>query len=236
MASPDVDPIRAATRRRGPDRQRLGGLRLRAAALGPVRRGRAAARLAPPATTAEPGRVEPEVLLQLRAGWTHQGGTWALPGRRARPRRDGRAGRAAGGGARRPASTPAGVRTGGRSWSSTTGRWSYTYVLAEIDRPAAELVAADEETEDLAWVPLDEVAAYPLHPLFAQAWPDLLAAAAGARSGAADPGLGQRRADQRADLADLDQEPVVPVRRADQRAPGAAAGTAATISSDSRGG
>src|SRR6185437_15174900 len=51
--------------------------------------------------------------------------------------------------------------------------WSYTYVLAEIDvRP--ELTPSDEETQDLAWVPLHDVATYPLHPHFATAWPGLL--------------------------------------------------------------
>ncbi len=52
------------------------------------------------------------------------------------------------------------------------GSWSYTYVLAEIaTRPG--LTPADEETEDLAWVRIEDVAAYPLHPHFAAAWPAL---------------------------------------------------------------
>ena len=118
-----------------------------------------------------------EVLLQHRAAWTHQGGTWALPG-----------------GARGHDETPQQAATreaheeaGLDPDSVTTGElvvvdhgpWSYTYVVASVaERP--DLVPTDQETEDLAWVPLDEVAAYPLHPLFAQAWPDLRARVASA--------------------------------------------------------
>jgi 8-oxo-dGTP pyrophosphatase MutT (NUDIX family) len=116
-----------------------------------------------------------QVLLQHRAAWTHQGGTWALPG-----------------GARGHDETPQQAATreaheeaGLDPASVTTGElvvvdhgpWSYTYVIASVgDRP--DLVPTDQETEDLAWVALDEVAAYPLHPLFAQAWPGLQARAA----------------------------------------------------------
>jgi 8-oxo-dGTP diphosphatase len=113
----------------------------------------------------------PELLLQLRAAWTHHGGTWALPG-----------------GARGADETPEqaalreaeeeaglsaiGIRIG-EQVRHDHGTWSYTYVLAEIDgRP--ELTPADDETEGLAWVPVDRVAGYPLHPHFAAAWPDLL--------------------------------------------------------------
>jgi len=119
---------------------------------------------------------EPEVLLQLRATWTHHGGTWALPG-----------------GARGADETPeqaalreaheeAGLAadrvTPGDRVVVDHGTWSYTYVVAELRSGAdsrPDLVPADEETEALAWVPLSEVAGYPLHPHFAQAWPDLLA-------------------------------------------------------------
>jgi 8-oxo-dGTP diphosphatase len=52
------------------------------------------------------------------------------------------------------------------------GPWAYTYVLAATTT-RARLEASDLETEDLAWVPVAEVSSYPLHPLFAQAWPEL---------------------------------------------------------------
>jgi 8-oxo-dGTP diphosphatase len=115
---------------------------------------------------------QPEVLLQLRAGWTHHGGTWALPGgARGSDETPEQA-------ALREAQEEAGLHGDdaqlGELVVQDHGTWSYTYVLAEITtRP--DLTPADEETEDLAWVPVDRVASYPLHPHFATAWPDLLA-------------------------------------------------------------
>jgi 8-oxo-dGTP diphosphatase len=111
-----------------------------------------------------------EVLLQLRAGWTHHGGTWALPGG-ARG-----ADESAEQAALREAFEEAGLRPDGVHVRDLVvddhGTWSYTYVLAVIaTRP--ELTPADAETEDLAWVPVGEVAAYPLHPHFAAEWPAL---------------------------------------------------------------
>ena len=38
-----------------------------------------------------------------------------------------------------------------------------------------EAYVADIESVELRWVPLDEVADYPLHPGFAAAWPQLRA-------------------------------------------------------------
>jgi 8-oxo-dGTP diphosphatase len=115
----------------------------------------------------------PEVLLQHRAAWTHEGGTWALPGGARGP--DETAEQAALREAYEEAGLdPSVVRTGdpGDAVVTDHGTWSYTYVLAEVPtRP--ELSPADQETEALAWVPVDEVAAYPLHPLFAPAWPGL---------------------------------------------------------------
>lgn len=112
----------------------------------------------------------PEVLLQHRAAWTHEGGTWALPG-----------------GARGADETPqeaalreaheeagldaAQVITGDLEVVDH-GPWSYTYVLATT-QTRAHLEPSDPGTEDLAWVPVAEVASYPLHPLFEQAWPRL---------------------------------------------------------------
>jgi 8-oxo-dGTP diphosphatase len=116
--------------------------------------------------------AQPEVLLQLRAGWTHHGGTWALPGgARGHDESPAQA-------ALREAHEEAGLLPDdvqlGEVVVQDHGAWSYTYVLAEItDRP--DLRPTDEETEDLAWVPLDEVSGYPLHPHFAAAWPGLLA-------------------------------------------------------------
>jgi 8-oxo-dGTP diphosphatase len=122
-------------------------------------------------TRSSAGSAAPaEVLLQLRAGWTHHGGTWALPGG-ARA-----AAESAEQAALREAFEEAGLRPDGvqvlELVADDHGTWSYTYVLAEIvTRP--ELTPADEETEDLAWVAVEDVAAYPLHPHFAAEWPAL---------------------------------------------------------------
>ena len=113
---------------------------------------------------------EAAVLLQHRAQWTHEGGTWALPGG-ARAQDE-----SAPAAALREAGEEAGLRPELVRILDTTstdhGPWSYTYVFATIEeRP--HLSPSDEETQDLAWVALDRVADYPLHPLFALAWPDL---------------------------------------------------------------
>jgi 8-oxo-dGTP diphosphatase len=125
---------------------------------------------APGAAVDAAQRRGPEVLLQHRAAWTHQGGTWALPG-----------------GARGADETPeqaalreAHEEAGLDAASVTTGDlvvvdhgpWAYTYVLADT-ATRSQLEPSDLETEDLAWVPVAEVGSYPLHPLFAEAWPGL---------------------------------------------------------------
>jgi 8-oxo-dGTP diphosphatase len=111
------------------------------------------------------------VLLQHRAPWTHEGGTWALPGgaRDEDETVEQTALREAG---EEVGLTPDHVRTLG-TVVVDHGTWSYTYVLARIGAPV-DLQPTDHETEGLAWVPLGEVSAYPLHPLFAAEWPSLL--------------------------------------------------------------
>jgi 8-oxo-dGTP diphosphatase len=115
-------------------------------------------------------RRGPDVLLQHRAAWTHEGGTWALPGgARGHDETPEQA-------ALREAHEEAGLDpadvTTGELVVVDHGPWSYTYVLAGTPT-RAHLEPSDLETEDLAWVPVAEVAAYPLHPLFEQAWPSL---------------------------------------------------------------
>ena len=112
----------------------------------------------------------PDVLLQHRAAWTHEGGTWALPGgARGHDESPEQA-------ALREAHEEAGLDpaqvTTGELVVVDHGPWSYTYVLAGT-ATRAHLEPSDLETEALAWVPVAEVATYPLHPLFEQAWPGL---------------------------------------------------------------
>jgi 8-oxo-dGTP diphosphatase len=117
------------------------------------------------------------VLLQHRAPWSHQGGTWGLPG-----------------GARDSHETPeqaavreaheeAGltadlltVRTTVVTATAAGGHWTYTTVIAD----AAEQLETvpNRESSELRWVAVDAVAGLPLHPGFAASWERLREVAA----------------------------------------------------------
>ncbi len=114
----------------------------------------------------------PAVLLQHRAPWSHQGGTWGLPGgaldshERARDA------------AVREAYEEAGLRAdrilvhASVVTATVPGPggpiWTYTTVVAD----AAELLdtVPNRESAELRWVPEPEVADLPLHPAFAASW------------------------------------------------------------------
>jgi 8-oxo-dGTP diphosphatase len=122
----------------------------------------------------------PAVLLQHRAVWSHQGGTWGLPG-----------------GARDSHETPeqtavreaheeaglltdrlavrAAVVTAQVSGISGT-HWTYTTVVADT----GELLhtVPNRESAELRWVGEDQVADLPLHPGFAASWERLRTAPA----------------------------------------------------------
>jgi 8-oxo-dGTP diphosphatase len=114
----------------------------------------------------------PAVLLQHRAPWSHQGGTWALPG-----------------GARDSHETPeqAAVREAHEEAGllaehvqvratvvtaevvgAAGAHWSYTTVVA--DAPELLSTVANRESSELRWVAEDEVIELPLHPGFAASW------------------------------------------------------------------
>ncbi|MDD4868242.1 MAG: NUDIX hydrolase [Mycobacterium sp.] len=122
----------------------------------------------------------PAVLLQHRAVWSHQGGTWGLPG-----------------GARDSHETP--EQTAVREAHEEAGlpgerlvlratvitarvagtggtHWSYTTVIAD----AGELLHTlpNGESAELRWVGEEEVDGLPLHPGFAASWQRLRAAPA----------------------------------------------------------
>jgi 8-oxo-dGTP diphosphatase len=120
----------------------------------------------------------PAVLLQHRAVWSHQGGTWGLPG-----------------GARDSHETPkdtalreareeAGLRAERLAVRATMvtdevsgiggTHWTYTTVIADAD----ELLhtVPNRESAELRWVGEDQVAELPLHPGFAASWQRLRAA------------------------------------------------------------
>jgi 8-oxo-dGTP diphosphatase len=119
----------------------------------------------PPAS----GGGEAEVLLQLRAGWTHQGGTWGLPGGARDSHEDAVAA------ALREAAEEVGVEAGrvsvaGSSVGTDHGDWRYDYVVARADRRLVARVLNDE-SDEVRWVALDEVHALRLHPALAATWP-----------------------------------------------------------------
>ncbi|MFI5499908.1 NUDIX hydrolase [Nocardia asteroides] len=114
------------------------------------------------------------VLLQHRAPWSHQGGTWAIPGG-ARDSHE-----TAEHAAVREAWEEAGitadalrVRAELLTMTAPSG-WTYTTVVADAESPLATV--ANRESSELVWVPEDEVTDLPLHPGFALAWQTLRAA------------------------------------------------------------
>ncbi len=114
-----------------------------------------------------PGDRGAEVLLQLRSAWTHQGGTWGLPGG-ARDSHE-----TTSQAARREAREENGVDTAAVvdvvEHRVDHGSWSYTYVVATAPASAGAVVA-NGESDAVDWVALDDVAARQLHPALAAEW------------------------------------------------------------------
>jgi 8-oxo-dGTP diphosphatase len=113
---------------------------------------------------------EAGVLLQLRVGWSHFGGTWGLPG--GARKADETAEQAAIREADEEASVPPELVQVLATTVFELGYWSYTTVLAKASR-LFEPVMGDAESSDLRWVPFAEVAGLPLHPGVAASWPEL---------------------------------------------------------------
>jgi 8-oxo-dGTP diphosphatase len=120
------------------------------------------------------------VLLQHRAPWSHQGGTWGLPGG-ARDSHE-TAEQAAFREAHEEAGLPADqltVRTTvvTAEISGTAGAyWTYTTVIADASEQLETV--PNRESSELRWVAVDDVAALPLHPGFAASWDRLREVAA----------------------------------------------------------
>jgi 8-oxo-dGTP diphosphatase len=130
----------------------------------------------------------PAVLLQHRASWSHQGGTWGLPGgaRDSHETAEQTAVREA-----HEEAGLAGERLAVRSTvltaevSGISGtHWTYTTVVAD----AGELLATvpNRESAELRWVGEERVAELPLHPGFAASWQRLRTAPATVPLGAGD--------------------------------------------------
>jgi len=113
---------------------------------------------------------EPTVMLQLRSGFAHEGGTWSCAGGALDEDE------AAVDGALREAEEEIGRVPDNRRLLGTyvfaPGHdWSYTTVVVEVDEPFG--YSTNFETDDVDWVGLDEVSRRPLHAGFATAWPHL---------------------------------------------------------------
>ncbi len=116
------------------------------------------------------------VLLQHRAPWSHQGGTWGLPGgaldshetpeQAAVREANEEAGLAAD-----QVTVRVSVVTAEVGSDAAGTRWSYTTVIA--DAPALLDTVPNRESSELRWVAEDEVADLPLHPGFAASWQQL---------------------------------------------------------------
>ena len=110
------------------------------------------------------------VMLQHRAAWTHEGGTWAVPGG-ARDSHEDAISAALREAAEEALLDPGHVAPFGE-WVDDHGGWSYTTVVAHAltdlrPRPA------NAESIEIRWWAIDDVGSLPLHAGFANAWPRL---------------------------------------------------------------
>jgi len=109
------------------------------------------------------------VLLQHRAAWTSDGGTWSLPGG-ARDSHE-----TVTQAALREANEEAGIDPAVivvvGSWLDDHGGWSYTTVIGDAVGPVR--LVPNAESAELRWVAEADVAALALHPGFAGSWPSL---------------------------------------------------------------
>lgn len=110
------------------------------------------------------------VVLQHRAAWTHEGGTWAVPGG-ARDSHEDPVTAALREVAEETTVDPAHVSPFAQ-WVDDHGGWSYTTVLAHTTTQGG-LAPANAESVAVSWWSVDDVARLPLHAGFAAAWPHL---------------------------------------------------------------
>jgi 8-oxo-dGTP pyrophosphatase MutT (NUDIX family) len=107
-----------------------------------------------------------QVLMQLRARWAHQGGTWSIPGG-ARERGESMVDAALREAHEELGLDPTGIATHG-SHVAECGGWLYETVFAS---PVEQLRITDHaESAGHRWVDADEVDELELHPAFRDAW------------------------------------------------------------------
>ncbi|MGX7695305.1 NUDIX hydrolase [Gordonia polyisoprenivorans] len=111
------------------------------------------------------------ILLQHRAVWSHQGGTWGLPGG-ARDSHESAIDTALREAQEEAGLDPADVEVvAALVTHRAKGGWTYTTVIADIDEPVRTI--ANGESAELRWVDEANVDELPLHPAFGEAWPGL---------------------------------------------------------------
>lgn len=111
-----------------------------------------------------------DVVLQHRAAWSDQGGTWGIPGGALAPDEDAIAG-AVREAVEEAGIDPARLEVVGQQ-TLDHGVWSYTTVVARATGPQ-DPRPTDAESEAVAWVATPDVAGRPLLAAFATAWPGL---------------------------------------------------------------
>jgi 8-oxo-dGTP diphosphatase len=129
-----------------------------------------------PATADPTGSVR-EVLLQLRAVWTHQGGTWGLPGGAVDSHEDSVAG-ALREAHEETAVPPDAVQVLTTVVSIDHVDWAYHVVVGRVAGSVRARVTT-AESDDVRWVPAAQVPDLPLHPGLASSWPELVRHIAG---------------------------------------------------------
>ncbi|MEY3817935.1 MAG: hypothetical protein RIT00_660 [Actinomycetota bacterium] len=110
---------------------------------------------------------QPQVLLQLRAEWTHGGGTWALPGGAKDSHEDSVTA------ALREAHEEMGIEVAALTvkhiFSDNHGPWSYDTIIAHSMNDAGAHIANPESTAT-KWSLIEEVETLNLHPGLKQSW------------------------------------------------------------------
>lgn len=108
------------------------------------------------------------ILMQHRVDWSDHGGTWGIPGGARHEGEDAIAGAIRE--SREEAGVPAGAIEPAFTYVVDRGGWTYTTVIADVVIPF-EPTIADRESHALAWIPVEEVDTFELHPGFATTWP-----------------------------------------------------------------
>jgi len=114
----------------------------------------------------------PQVMLQKRSAWAHEGGTWSCAGG-AIDEGETTYDAALREAAEEVGEIPSHHRELGEYVFQPATDWRYTTVVLEVDHLFGASV--NFETDAVAWVNLDEVHLLPLHAGFQAAWPHLRA-------------------------------------------------------------